>query len=80
MKIAAEVLEVLRSLEWRGRVGVVTVRFDAALFEKVYEALEDLGGTWSPRHGGHMFDTEDDRRNAVKAINAGRYQEQHAVA
>lgn len=73
MKIANEVAEVLRSLEWRGRVGIVTVPFDAKLFEKVYAVMEDLGGTWSPRHGGHMFETEDDRRNAVKAINAGMY-------
>lgn len=80
MKIAEEVAEVLRSLEWRGRVGIVTVPFNAPLFERVYAALEDLGGTWSPRHGGHMFDSEEDRRNAVKAINAGRYQQQEACA
>lgn len=73
MKIANDVLEVLRSLEWRGRVAIVTVPFNAPLFERVYSALEDLGGTWSPRHGGHAFDTDDDRQNAVLAINAGRY-------
>jgi len=80
MKIAEDVVAVLRSLEWRGRVGIVTVPFNAPLFERVYAALEDLGGTWSPRHGGHAFDSEEERRSAVKAINAGRYRRQEVPA
>lgn len=73
-RIPPDVLEVLRSLQWEpgGVIARVDWPFEKHLFERVYEVLEDLGGTWNSAAGGHVF-IADQVPAVIQAINEGKY-------
>lgn len=78
--ISPDVLEVLRGMSWNKSTGSCKVNapFDAPLFERVYEALEALGGQWNGRFGGHQF-RKSEMGAAIRSINAGVYLEPMAA-
>ncbi|MBU2249746.1 MAG: hypothetical protein KKD77_23570 [Gammaproteobacteria bacterium] len=63
------VLEIIESMEWNynGTLGKITCgQLDRDVYEKVNLALEQLGGKWNRKQGGHVFAM--DPRPRVKGL------------
>lgn len=58
MKIANDVGAVLSTLVVDGEVARIAEKLDRRLYLRVNEVLEALGGRWSRRLNGHVFDAD----------------------
>lgn len=72
-KITTDVLDVLASMEVEGSVARITEGvLDRKLYVDVNKALEALGGKWSRKHAGHVF--EGDPSDALdEVVLTGEY-------
>ena len=68
-----DVLEVINSMEWEnnGKLGLMTSgQLDRKLYVSVNKALEAMGGKWSKKDKGHVFE-DDPRGNVEGLLNTG---------
>lgn len=73
-QIAADVLSVLRGIEFDGEIARITHgQLDRALYQGVNKVLESLGGKWSRGKKGHVFASDDARDSLEAVIESGQY-------
>lgn len=68
-----DVLKVIASMEWEndGKLGIMTSgQLDRKLYVSVNKALEAMGGKWSKKDKGHVFE-DDPRLNVEGLLNDG---------
>lgn len=73
LKFDDDVLEVISLMEWKndGKLGILTSgTLDRKLYVSVNKALEAMGGKWSKKDKGHVFEN-DPRENVEGLLNNG---------
>lgn len=77
-EVPPEVAEVLSRATLVGDRVDLPPALDRALYVKVDKVLRDLGGRWDRRAGGHVFASQAEASNTLRAAAAGTYASKRA--
>ena len=74
MKVDADVIEILKSVETDGNKLRITQKLDRTIYQKVNKTLSGLGGKWSSKEKAHIF--EKDVSEIIRQIvETGEYKD-----